>query len=165
LLAFSPGDITELITTHLDRSDPLESNTSTLLLSLAQSLTKIYSNPVRPDITPQISNLLNHSSNSLLPQLSLPDVETFPPEILRSTLTTTFRNTATSNPELFFEYFGFLGRTIQRYSGTWGWESTQKWMLCTLVSLGNPEGGMAFQGAIDLLVIPLKGIADLDYNP
>jgi hypothetical protein len=154
LLEFSPDDITEFITTQLDRSNPLESNTSTLLLSLAQSLTKIYSNPTRSDITPQISNLLNHTSNSILPQLALPDLETFPPDILQSTLFTAFRNYAISNPELFFEYFGFLGRTIPRYSGTWTWESTQKWMFCTLVSLGNPEGGMAFQGAIDLLVNP-----------
>jgi len=144
----------EFITTQLDRSDPLASNTSTLLLSLAQSLTKVYSNPTRPDITPQISNLLDHSSSSILPQLALPTLETFPPEILQSSLVVPFRNTATSNPELFFEYFGFLGRTIPKYSSTWRWENTQKWMFCILVSLGNPEGGMAFQGAVDLLVIP-----------
>lgn len=154
MFVFSPDDITEFITAQLDRSDPLESNTSTLLLSLAESLTKVYSNPTRPDITPQISNLLDHLSNMILPQLTLPDLETFPPEVLQSTLVTPFRNTAMSNPELCFEYFGFLGRTIPRYSSTWKRESTQKWMFCTLVSLGNAEGGMAFQGAIELLVIP-----------
>jgi hypothetical protein len=125
-------------------------------LSLAQSITKVYSNPNRPDIAPQISILLDRSTDTILPSLTLPDFETFPPEILLSTHVTAFRDTAMSNPELLFEYFGFLARTLQRYSGTWKRESLQKWMFCTLVTLGNPEGGMAFQGAIDLLVNPKK---------
>lgn len=153
---FSPDDCTELITTQLDRNDPLESNTSTLLLSLAQSITKVYSNPKRPDIAPQISILLDRTTNTILPSLTLPVFETFPPEVLLSTLVTPFRDAATSNPELLFEYFEFLGRTLQRYSGIWKHESLQKWMFCTLVTLGNPEGGMAFQGAIDFLVNPEK---------
>ena len=155
ILLFSPKDCTELIITQLDRGNPLESNTSTLLLSLAQSLTKLYANPNRPDISPQISDLLDCSSNAILPRIILPDLETFPPEILFSPLITPFRDAATSNPELYFEYFGFLGRTLQRYSGTWKRESLQRWMFCTLISLGNPEGGMAFPGAINLLVNPV----------
>ena len=119
LLGFSPYEISELLLTQLSRSNPFESNTSTLLISLAGSLIKVYSNPSRHDLSPQISNLLNRLTDSILPPLALPDLGKCPLKILQSALITPYRDTAACNPELLFEYFGFLSRTIPRYSGTW----------------------------------------------
>jgi hypothetical protein len=153
LLVFSPDDVTELITSHLSPQNAMNSNSSTLLLSLATSLTKIYSNKGRQDITPQITLLMNYLTDSLLPSIVLPEMEIFAPEILHQSLVRVFDHIIVSNPELLFEYFGFLVQTMSRYSSTWTQHNVQRWMLCILVSLGIPEGGMSFQGATDFLVV------------
>jgi hypothetical protein len=153
LLIFPPGDVTELVTSHIGRQNVMDSNSSTLLLSLATSLTKLYSNTSRPEILPEISLLMNYLTDTLLPPTALPEMATFAPEILHAPLTKPFHDIILSNPELLFEYFGFLAHTMQRYSITWTPQNVQRWMLCILISLGIPEGGMSFQGAIDFLVL------------
>jgi hypothetical protein len=155
LLVFSPFDVIQMITTHFSRHDAMNSNTSILILSLATSLTKTYSNPARPDISPQIAGLVDHITNSLLPPVVLPE-HSLPPEILEQPLAIPFREITTSNPELLFQYDGFLMQTIMsRYSSTWTHNTIQRVMLSILVALGIPEGGMSFQGAVDFLVRPL----------
>jgi hypothetical protein len=67
-------------------------------------------------------------------------------------LTLPFREITKSNPELLFQYFEFLAQTMSRYSPTWTQDTVQNLLLCILISLGIPEGGMAFQGAVDFLV-------------
>ena len=150
---FSPGDVTELITSHLSRQNAVDSNSSTLLLSLAASLSKLYTNTTRPEIVPEIKLLMDYLTDTLLPPIILPEMEIFAPEILHQPLIKPFHDIIISNPELLFEYFGFLEQTMHRYSITWTTQNVQRWMLCVLVSLGIPEGGMSFQGAIDFLVL------------
>src|SRR5208337_974238 len=100
LLVFSPDDVTELITSHLNQQNAMNSNSSTLFLSLATSLTKIYSNKGRQDITPQITLLMNYLTDSLLPSIVLPEMKTFAPEILHQSLVRVFDHIIVSNPEL-----------------------------------------------------------------
>ena len=152
LLAFSPEDVTELLTSQINQYTAMTSNSSTLLLSLAKSLTRVFSNTHRPEISSQISILLTHLANCLLPPLSLPKMEIFTPEIMHQSIVSPFRDVATANPELMFEYFNFVAQTMSRYSATWTDNNIQRWMLCILTSLGMPEGGMSFQGSIDFLV-------------
>jgi hypothetical protein len=151
---FLPEDVTELIVSQVTRDNAMESNSSTLLLSLATSLAKVHSNASRPDIGSHVILLMNHLTDSLLPPVAFPEMETFRPELLQDPRSAAFRMVTTSNPELLFEYFGFLAQTISRYSTAWTKENVQRWMLCILVSLGMPEGGMSFQGSIDFLVVP-----------
>lgn len=154
LLVFSPGDVTELVMSHMGRQNVMDSNSSTLVLSLATSLTKLYSNSTRPKILPEITLLMNYLTDALLPPIVLPEIAVFAPEILHQPLTKPFHDIIISNPELLFEYFGFLAQTKQRYSITWTPQNVQRWMLCILIALGTPEAGMSFQGAIDFLVFP-----------
>lgn len=153
-MLFSPEDVTELITFHLTQQNAMDSNSSTLLFSLATSLTKLYSNTNRPEITPQITLLMNYLTDSLLPLIVLPDMETFSLDMLHQPIVRPLDHIIISNPELLFEYFGFLVQTMPRYSTTWTQQNVQRWMLCILVSLGIPEGGMSFQGSFDFLVVP-----------
>lgn len=97
---------------------------------------------------------MNYLTAALLPPIVLPEMAAFAPEILCQPLTKPFQEIIISNPELLFEYFGFLAQTMPRYSVTWTVPNVQRWMLCILVALGIPEGGMSFQGAIDFLVFP-----------
>jgi hypothetical protein len=157
LLLFSPEDVTMLVIAQLNANNVLESNSSTLLVSLAGHMTKVYSNKSRCDISPQITELMNHLTDSLLPALVLPEELAFPVELLHQPLIRQFQKLTTSNPELLFEYFNFLAQSMSRYSATWTQNQCQKWMLCILVSLGAPESGMSFLGAIDFLV-PLSKI-------
>jgi hypothetical protein len=80
----------------------------------------------------------------------------FLPEILHQPLVTPFHHATIANPELLYQYFEFLSKTMTRYTATWKEELVQRWMLCILISLGNPEGGMSFQGAVEFLVIPIS---------
>ena len=152
LLTFSPHDATTIIQGHFSRLDAIHSNTSTLLLSLATSLTKTYSNSTRSDISPLIAMLINDTTHAIFPPLPLPKTTTLPPEILEQLV---FRDVITSNPELLYQFFEFIGQTMTRYSTTWTQDAVQTFMLFILVALGIPEGGMSFQGSIDFLVFSL----------
>jgi len=155
LLVFSPHDVTELITLHLSQVSVKESNSSTLLFSLATSLTKFFSNKKRRKIVSEVTLLMNYLTDSVLPAIVFPEMPIFAPEILQQqSLIRPFLDIIISNPELLFDYFGFLAQTMRRYSETWTQYNVQRWMLCILISLGTPESGMAFQGAINFLVIP-----------
>jgi hypothetical protein len=152
LLVFSPEDVIALITTSITQENAMTSNASTLLLSLATSLTKIYSNANRPDISLQVTLLMDHLSNTLLPTIHLPKMQHFLPQILDHLMFRPFRLPIISNPEVIFEFFRFISQTMTRYSVTWSQHNVERWMACILVSLGYPEGGLAFQGAADFLV-------------
>lgn len=154
LIVFSPEDVTGLIVSMFDQFDAVNSNSSTLLLSLARSLTRIYSNSCRSDISLHIGILQTHLTNCLLPAVELPDMETFAPELLQDPIISPFRQVTAANPELLFEYFNFIAQCMSRYSSTWVHNDVQRWMLSSLISLSIPEGGMSFQGATDILVFP-----------
>jgi hypothetical protein len=152
LLVFSPADVIALITASITPQNAMTSNASTLLLSLATSLTKTYSNANRPDISPQVTLLMDHLSNTLLPTIHLPEMQHFLPQILEQLMFRPFRLSIISNPEVIFEFFRFVSQTMIRYSVTWSQRNVERWMACILVSLGYPESGLAFQGATDFLV-------------
>lgn len=152
LFVFSPADVPPLIMTIINKQNALSSNASTLLLSLAASVTKAYTNPHRPDVREEIALLMVYLSDCLLPDIYLPDMQHFMPEILQQPIVQPFHTLRISNPEVFSEFFRFLSQTIPRYSVTWGERYVQRWMSCILVALGYPESGLAFQGAIDFLV-------------
>jgi len=128
----------------------VESHSSPLILRLAADLARLHAGRVI-DITPQIGALLCRLTNLLIPPLDLPRMDEFSPEILRQSLVIPFRYAALSNPELLHQYFDFLSQMF-RDSAPWNWELVERWMLCILVSLGNPEGGMSFSGAVNFLV-------------
>lgn len=130
----------------------MESNSSTLIVGLAIALTRAHSGRISSEITPQIEAIISQLTNSLLPPVTLPEADAFSPEILQQSVVSPFYNVVRSNPELLCRYFEFLSKTMTRYSSTWKDGLVQRWMLCVLVSLGNPEGGMSFQGAVDFLV-------------
>jgi hypothetical protein len=153
LLEFSPSEITELIIIHFSRADAIESNSSTLIVGLAISLTRAHSGRHSSEITPQIEAIIGQLTNSLLPSVTLPGTDVFSPEILLQPIVAPLYSIVRSNPELLYQYFEFLSKTMTRYSLTWKQNLVQRWMLCVLVSLGNPEGGMSFQGAVDFLVL------------
>src|SRR5215471_6967925 len=92
LLVFSPGDVTDLVTSHIGRQNVMESNSSTLLLSLTTSLTKIYSNKTRPEILQEITLLMNYLTDVLLPSAVLPEMATFLPEILHQPIIKPFHD-------------------------------------------------------------------------
>lgn len=152
LLVFSPEDVVALITTSITQENAMTCNASTLLLSLATSLAKIYTNANRPDISPQVTLLMDHLSNALLPTTDLPEMQHFHPQILERLTVLPFRLPIISNPEVIFEFFRFISQTMSRYSVTWSQHNVERWMVCILVSLGYPESGLAFQGARDFLV-------------
>jgi hypothetical protein len=149
-------DVIALITTSVDAQKAMTSNASTLLLSLATSLTKIYSNSSRPDISQQIAVLMDHFCNALLPDLHLPEMQHFLPEIQHQPIFQPFHNLIISNPEVFSEFFRFISQTMSRYSITWSHKNVERWMSCILVALGYPESGLAFQGATEFLVTPSR---------
>jgi len=152
LLVFSPADVVALITTSVTPQNAMISNTSTLLLSLSTSLTKIYSNANRLDITPQITVLMDHLCITLLPPIHLPEMQHFLPEILQQLIFRELRAVILANPEVVSEFFRFISQTMTRYSVTWSRRNVGSWMSCVLVSLGYPESGLAFQGTSDFLV-------------
>jgi hypothetical protein len=158
LLVFSPADVIALITTSVNQQNVMTSNASTLLLSLATSLTKIYSNANRPDISQQITLLMDHLCNTLLPPIHLPEMQHFIPEILQQPTFQPFHALIISSPELISEFFRFISQTMTRSSMTWTQHNVERWMSCVIVSLGYPESGLAFQGATDFLVhLPYGG--------
>lgn len=152
LLDFSAGEVTDLIAMHFSKHDVMESNSSTLILGLATSLTRLHSGKNSADIAPQIEAIMSQLTNSLIPPLDLPRMDVFSPEILQLPLIAPFREISISNPELLYQYFEFLSKTMTRYTGTWKEEHVQRWIVCILISLGNPEGGMSFQGSVEFLV-------------
>ena len=154
LLSFSPADVPSLIITSVNQTNVLTSNASTLLLSLAASLTKIYTNNSRPDISQQIALLMAHFCNALFPSINFPEMQHFTPEMLQQTVRQPFQILIISNPEVFSQFFRFISQTISRYSMTWSQHTVQRWMSCILVALGYPESVLAFQGATDFLVHP-----------
>ena len=92
-------------------------------------------------------------------------MELFLPDILQQIPVIQFREITTANPELLFEYFNFIAHTMARYSTAWDVDYVQRWMLSILVSLGIPEAGMSFQGAIEFLVHQLFRNLTLDNSP
>jgi len=152
LLSFSPADVLALIIASVNQKNVLTSNASTLLLSLTASLTKIYTNNSRPDISQQIALLTEHFCNALFPAIGFPEMQHFMPEILQQPIVQPFHTLIISNPEVFSQFFRFISQTISRYSMTWSQHNVQRWMYCILVALGYPESGLAFQGATDFLV-------------
>lgn len=91
----------------------------------------------------------------LLPNLDFLRPEKFHPSLLEQPLAIPFKAHMAANPEVFFQAFDFLGQTIPRYSKIWTGGPILKWMFCILLGVGMPEGGMAYQGSVDFLVITI----------
>jgi hypothetical protein len=152
LLVFSPDEVTYLVTSHFDRPNAMDWNSSTVVLNLATSLVRLYSGKNKPDIHAQIDSLIDHLTKTLLPPLTFPESSTFSPELLQDSHVSVFQEMIRSYPELYYKYFEFIGTTMYRYSMTWKQDLVQRWMTCILVSLSQTEAGMSFQGAVEFLV-------------
>lgn len=152
LLDFSPEEVTYLVTSHFNRPNAMDWNSSTVVVNLATSLVRLYSGKNKPDIHAQIDSLIDHLTKTLLPPVTFPETSTFSPELLQDGHVAVFQEMIRSYPELYFKYFEFIGRTMYRYSMTWKQDVVQRWMTCILVSLSQTEAGMSFQGAVEFLV-------------
>jgi len=156
LLLFSVDEITYLINEYLNSNNPITSNASTLIISLAAFLAKFYSSKSRADISDQVRSLLSHFTALLLPGLEIPQFDQFPRDMMDHSIALRIRQLLAQNPELFFEVFDFLVQSMPRYSTVWDQHLISIWMTCMLTALGIPEGGMSFQGAVDFFVCYLS---------
>jgi hypothetical protein len=152
LFLFVPDEIVYLISEYMAHRDAMTLASTTIMLSLATSFLDVRIWDRHLDRTNQVSALLS-SFTSFLPALELPLEDSFQPVFLEQEAIVPFHEIVTLNPEVLYKCFQFLGKTMKKYSRTWSHDSIRRWMVTVLVSLGTPESGMSFTGAVDFLVL------------
>jgi len=154
LFSFSPEDITYVISEYLKKSDAMTLASATIMLSLAKALVRrgSRSGEEQINIADQVLILLFGLTSFLPIVRGIYPEGTFGPEYLEHQAMIPFREYITLNPEILYGCFQFLAQTTDKYSNTWQSDWLERWMVTILVSLGTPESGMSFTGAVEFLV-------------
>jgi hypothetical protein len=141
-----------LILNFFNYPEALDSDSACTMLSFAARITALFSRSDKSDAGRVMASLLKRLTDVIfppLPALELPALSLYDlrrPDVLPT------EKFLTSHPDLLSAFFGFIEETIPKYSSMWTKSAVQRWMLYTLLALGNPEGGLAFDGAVKLLV-------------